>query len=128
MYKLKDGKKQTKKPDEYQYSLKFCCITSTILKLRSTLAAISSPQYCFTCSLTTKIRARPTGIQSDNQCAEMNFFPQLSLSLWGRTCVVKATAGYTRAADPFTQVGNTKQDSPKKISLSIQDDIIANQL
>ena len=43
-------------------------------------------------------------------------------------CDEWTTAGYTRAAEQFTQVSNTKQDSPKKITLSMQDDIMANQL
>lgn len=127
MYKLKDGKKQSKKADEDQYSIKFCCMTSTILKLRSTLATISSPQSCFINSPTTKIRARPTGIQSDNQCAEMNVFT--TLSVWGRTCVMnRQEQDIQELLNSSLKQAIPSRTHPKKISLSMQDDIIPNQL
>ena len=128
MYKLKDGKKQSKKADEDQCSVKFCCVTSTILKLRSTLATISSPQSCFINSPTTEIRARPTGIQSENQCAEMNVFTILSLSVWGKTCVMNGQQQDIKELLNSSLKQAMPRTHPKKIRLSMQDDIIANQL
>lgn len=43
-------------------------------------------------------------------------FSQLSLSVGQNMCDEWTIAGYTRAAEQLTEVDNTKQDSPKKIT------------